>query len=289
MTGRWPAVAVAALLAGCEAVRTPGGASVFTDGSDVGELRGANMREASGIAASRSYPGQYWLHNDSGNDPELFLIDSTGAAQLRIRVEGVVNRDWEDISRSGDTLFVAETGDNGAKWDTVFVHALLEPKSRADSSARVLATFPFRYPDGPRDAETLLVDPLTGDWFIVSKREERSRLYRYPAPQRPGTLVTLERVPVEFPFRLAVGGDVSTDGREVLIKTYDAVYYWERRDGEPLSQTLARAPLPQPYTPERQGEAIAFSLDGSAYYTTSEVELDVPQLLLRYLRRSTSN
>jgi len=285
VTRRWPAVAAAVVVAACEPVRAPGAASVFADGTDVGELRGANLREASGITASQSHPGHYWLHNDSGNEPELFLIDSTGAAQMRVRIEGVVNRDWEDISRSGDTLFVAETGDNDAKWDTVFVHAVREPESRTDSTARVLATFPFRYPDGPRDAETLLVDPLTGDWFIVSKREEQSRLYRYPAPQRPGMLVTLERVPVEFPFRLAVGGDVSTDGREVLLKTYDAVYYWERRDGEPLSETLARAPLPQPYTPERQGEAISFSPDGSAYYTTSEVELDVPQLLLRYRRR----
>ncbi|WKW12227.1 hypothetical protein Strain138_001509 [Pseudogemmatithrix spongiicola] len=282
---RWPAVAIAAFVAGCEPVRTTGGANIFLDGSDVGELRGANLREASGLVASVTYPGHYWLHNDSGNDAELFLIDSTGAAQLRVRVEGVANRDWEDIARRGDTLLIAETGDNDARWDTVFVHAVMEPKSRADSTASVLATFPFRYPDGPRDAETLLVDPLTGDWFIVSKREERSRLYRYPAPQRPGVLVTLERVPGELPFRLAVGGDVSADGREVLVKTYDAVYYWERRAGESLAETLGRTPMPQPYTAERQGEAIAFTLGGTAYMTTSEVELDVPQLLLRYQRR----
>lgn len=245
------------------------------------------MREASGLVASARHPGHYWLHNDSGNEPELFLVDSTGQAVATVRVLGVPNRDWEDIARHGDTLFVADMGDNQARWDTVYVHAILEPAA-TDTTARTVATYPFRFPDGPRDAETLLVDPRSGDWFIVSKREDQSRLYRYrhAAPREPARIATLERLPVTFPFRLAVGGDVSPDGTEVLVKTYDAVYHWDRVGDESLGATLARPPHPQPYTPERQGEAIGFTLDSQAYLTASEVELDVPQLLLRYQRRA---
>ena len=280
-------VASCTALAACERVPVPGGAeAVFRNGSDVGELRGADMREASGLVASLRHPGHFWLHNDSGNEPELNLLDSSGAAVMRLRIEGVRNRDWEDLGRRGDTLFIAEMGDNQAEWDTVYVHAVVEPAVIAESATATPRTFPFRYPDGPRDAETLLVDPETGDWFIVTKREERSLLYRYPAAQRAPQVVTLERLPTTFGFRMAVGGDVSPDGREVLVKTYDAIYLWQRRAGESLAATLSRAPSPQPYTPERQGEAIAFALDGSAYFTTSEVELDVPQLLLRYERRT---
>lgn len=282
-------VASLAALAACDRAATATGTASarFTDGKEAGELRGTNMREASGIIASQRYPGHYWLHNDSGNEAELFLIDSTGNAVIVLRIDGARNRDWEDISRRGDTLLIAEMGDNEARWDTAYVYAVVEPTRTSDATARVVATYPFRYPDGPRDAETLLVDPLSGDWFIVTKRENQSRLYRYPAPQRAGVLVTLERTPVNFPFRLAVGGDVSPDGREILIKTYDAVYLWERLPREPLDVVLARPALQQPYTVERQGEAIGFSLDASAYVTTSEVELDVPQLLLRYARRAT--
>lgn len=290
---RTGAVALAAsvlVFAACERVRAPGsGDAEFRNGSDAGELRGADMREASGLVASLRHPGHYWLHNDSGNDPVLFLIDSTGAAVMRLRIDAVRNRDWEDIARRGDTLFIAETGDNDAKWDTVYVHAVLEPAAISDSALATAVSFPFRYPDGPRDAETLLIDPVTGDWFLVTKREARSRLYRYPATQRRLGLATLERLPVEFAFRQAVGGDVSADGKSVLVKTYDAVYYWERRGSEMLAETLARSPSAQPYTPERQGEAIAFALDGGAYFTTSEVELDFPQLLLRYGRIRASN
>lgn len=277
----------AALLVACERVpgRPAAADSAFLDGSEIGELQGANLREASGIVASRRFPGHFWLHNDSGGDPELVLIDSTGVARMRLRVPGVENRDWEDVAARGDTLFIAEMGDNSARYDTVYVYAVLEPAVIADTTAAWVGRYPFRFPDGPRDAETLLVDPLSGDWFIVSKREEQSRLYRYAASQRTATLPTLERVEGSFAFRMAVGGDVSIDGREVLVKTYDAVYHWQRNGGESLAATLLRPPRAQPYTPERQGEAIAFTTDGSAYVTTSEVELDAPQLLLRYARR----
>ncbi len=279
--------ALAAAGLACEKGPSPvSGETVFRDGAEVGELRGANLRETSGITRSRRFPSAFWTHNDSGNDPELFLISGSGETLLRVRVDGVRNRDWEDIARYGDTLYIAETGDNDARYDTVFVYAVLEPAALTDTVATPLAQYPMRYPDGPRDAETLLVDPLTGDWFIVSKREEKVRLYRYAAPQRPGVVATLERVPGEFPFRLAVAGDVSDDGQEVLIKTYDAVYYWRRAGNEPLSATLMRPAERQPYTPERQGEAISFNADASAYFTTSEVELDAPQLLLRYARRA---
>lgn len=284
---------LAAILGGlgaCERVSVPGRADArFGDGTDVGELRGANLREASGMVASQRFPGRLWLQNDSGNDPELFLVDSTGAVEMRLRIDGVANRDWEDLARHGDTVFIAEMGDNLAQWDTVWVYAVVEPATRSDTVATPVARYPFAYPDGPRDAEALLVDPRTGDWFVVSKREEHSRLYRYPAPQRASRRVTLERLPLEFPFRLAVGADISADGRDVVVKTYDAVYLWERADGETIPHVLTRAPLRQPYTPERQGEAIAFALNGSAYFTTSEVELDVPQLLLRYPRITASN
>ena len=175
--------------------------------------------------------------------------------------------------------------DNGAVHDTVYVYAVLEPRVLTDSVTPLLATYPFQYPNGPRDAEALLVDHRTGDWFIVSKREENSHLYRFAAPQPAGSLTTIERTTVSFPFRLAVSGDISTDGSEILIKSYDNVYYWPRADSETVAAALARPGRIQPYVPERQGEAIAFSLDGLAYVTTSEIELDDPQLLVRYERR----
>ncbi len=280
---------LASALVGCSQVEMSGrGPTTFGSGVVAGTLRGGDMREVSGMVSSLRHPGHFWLHNDSGNDPELILIDSTGVQKARLTVRGVRNRDWEDIARRGDTLFVAETGDNDAKFDTVFVYAVLEPDTISDGSVELLAAYPMQYPDGRRDAEGLMVDHVTGDWFIVTKREDRGRVYRYPAPQRAGALATLERLPIALPFRLATAFDMAPNGREIVIKTYDSIYLWQRGEGELVSVALQRTPAKQPYVPERQGEAIAYTLDGSAYFTASEIELDDPQLLIRYPRRPTT-
>jgi hypothetical protein len=270
------------LCGGCTRVS---GDSEFASGIVAGELRGANLLETSGLVASLRHPGHYWLHNDSGGEPEIVLVDSTGAARMTLRIDGVRNRDWEDIARLGDTILVADIGDNRAAYDTIFVIAVREPATMGDTTLRPIGVYPMQFPDGPRDAETLLADPLTGDWFIVTKREERVRVYRYPAPQRAGVVQFLERVPGELPMRNVVGGDISPDGREVLLKRYDAVLYWKRNVGESIGATLMRPSLRQPYTPEKQGEAIGFWLNGGGYVTTSEAEADLPQLFIRYPRR----
>lgn len=238
------------------------------------------------MIASANHPGHFWLHNDSGSEPELILIDSTGVQKARVLVQGARNRDWEDISRRGDTLLIAETGDNEGKHDTVYVYAVLEPKTISSDPVTALAVYPMQFPDGARDAEALLVDYQTGDWLLITKREENGRIYRYPTPQRPGRLARLELVPTELPFRLVVAADMSPDGREFVIKTYDSIYLWQRNDSEQVSVAVLRAPQKQPYVPERQGEAIAYTLDGNAYFTTSEIEVDHPQLLIRYSRRA---
>lgn len=36
------------------------------------------LNELSGIARSRAYPGIWWVHNDSGDEPRLFAIDAEG-------------------------------------------------------------------------------------------------------------------------------------------------------------------------------------------------------------------
>jgi len=280
------ALASILILSACTQVEVGGGGPfTFSDGVVAGALRGGDMREVSGMVSSLNHPGHFWLHNDSGAEPELILIDSTGVEKARVRVEGARNRDWEDIARRGDTLLIAETGDNDAKYDTIFVYSVLEPKTISSDPVPALAVYPMRFPDGPRDAEALMVDHRTGNWFIITKREEKGRAYRYRAPQQPGAVAVLERLPVELPFRLAVAADMSPDGLEFLIKTYDAVYLWQRSDSEPISVALQRPPQKQPYVPERQGEAIAYNLSGSAYYTASEIELNDPQLLIRYPRK----
>ena len=78
-----------------------------------------------------------------------------------------------------------------------------------------------------------------------------------------------------------VGGAISPSGREILLKTYDDIFYWERQQGELLSATLQREATALPYSGEPQGEAICWDKAGSGFYTLSE---GVKQPLYYYSR-----
>src|SRR5688572_5260550 len=56
-----------------------------------------DVPEASGLAISRRNHGVLWTHNDSGNEPDLFALDSSGMEQRRVRLP-IRTRDWEALS-----------------------------------------------------------------------------------------------------------------------------------------------------------------------------------------------
>ena len=242
------------------------------------------LPEVSGIVSSTTNPGVLWMHNDSGDEPRIFAVTLPGRVVAQVRLEGAKHLDWEDIAKgpgpeSGATyLYVADIGDNGARRGAVTIYRIKEPRidtslrdQRRVVSADSVERFTFAYPDGPRDAEAVLVDPLTGDIVFVTKREQRCRVYVASAPLRKGQVDTLE-YRGDLPLQLVTGGDVSSDGSTILLKTYLHVRLWKRQPGQSLASALTGTGKPLPYMPERQGEAIGMTPDGDGYYTTSECE-----------------
>src|SRR5207253_735177 len=78
------------------------------------------IRESSGLSESRTHPGVYWTHNDSGHGPDVFALNSSGVQLGKVRVTGAQNRDWEDIASGpcpaggGTCLYLADTGNNAS-------------------------------------------------------------------------------------------------------------------------------------------------------------------------------
>jgi hypothetical protein len=248
--------------------------SVFAGGPFQVGVVDTSLHEISGMVASHTVPDLYWAINDSGDEPVLYGMSDVGKVVRRWRLEGASNVDWEDIaygpSRTGDTtvryIYIADIGDNDARRSSIRIYAVSELPYSDTASAR-FTWQTLVYPDGPRDAETLLCDPRTGELFIVTKRERRNRLYRVPVPTQ-GT-DTLQFV-AELPFMLATAGDVSPDGSMIVVKNYMHTFAWRRGLSESIPNALTRTPQTITYMPEPQGEAIAFSADGDAYLTASE-------------------
>lgn len=239
------------------------------------------MNEASGLDVSVANPGYLWAHNDSGNEPFLFLFNKrTGALAAKFRITGLPTGDYEDMAvgpgpvAGKNYIYFGNIGDNGRSRANIAVYRFEEPvlpSGNTDSIITLSAFYDrmlFTYPGGAQNAETLMVDPANKNILIVTKSQSNVQLYMAAYPQPTGGTATVLTLAGNFPFTTATGGDVAGDGSAVMIKTYVDVFYWKNDGAEPIHKLLAKTPKSLPYTGEPQGEALCIDTDG--YYTLSE-------------------
>lgn len=250
--------------------------SLFESQQSMGTV-GKKLREASGLVASRANPGYLWTHNDGNNPSEIYLIDEKAEVVMTCKLKGIVNRDWEDLTigpgpEAGvNYLYLADIGDNEAVYPYKLLYRFAEPQFTGKKiEIEKVDTIVIQLSDGQRDSETIMVDPITNYFYIVSKREHAVRLYEIKFPFVNDTLQA-ENIGT-LPFNNIVAASISTDGGEVLMKNYREIFYWKRKENESLISLLQRNPLNIDYRPEPQGEAIAWRFDGTGFYTLSESE-----------------
>ncbi len=252
----------------------------------IGSVASTDLDEISGAAVSRRHPGVMWLHNDSGDEAAVYAAEIGGTDVGRVLLPDLSARDWEDMARGpgpdpeGDYLYLADIGDNDEQREQVLIHRIPEPLP--ESGVRTGGeTLHVTYPQGPIEAETLLVDPLTGDMVIAGKDVSGiTALYGlsgeldWSVPQEATYLGEIRL----GAFAPATGGDAGT-GR-IVIRTYDEVFIWQRRSGQSLSEALLAPGCRVASVDEPQGEAIALTPDEQGFYTVSE---GVGQPIYRFL------
>lgn len=245
--------------------------------------------EASGIADSKSVPGNLWVQQDSGNPSDLFLLSYDGTIKKKIRIKGATNRDWEDLAigsgpdAGANYLYLAETGDNTASEIAYFIYRFVEP-TMADDTIRTYDRINFKYADGAHDAEAIFVDNTTKDIYIVTKRDAKSKVFKLAYPQSTTSQNTATLVS-ELGFTGATGAAMSADGKELLVRTYMAINYWKRSAGESVDAMLKKAPTSLAHQLEPQGEAICFKNDNTGFYTLSEKPSIVPYVNINFYKR----
>jgi len=254
-----------------------------------GKLQSNLNEETSGIAASANHSDIFYIHNDSGDISRFFAITPDGKLKAvvnfkttRVGIYGV--NDCEDIAvgpgpeARKSYVYVGDIGDNGSTNPYAAIYRIAEPEIPADVNKvqnLTSETLFVKYPDQPKDAETLMIDPIEKLIYIVTKRSKSVAVYTTPLNYKSGDTVTLtKRCDLHFrglqPFKWIVSGDISKDGSQVILKSYSRVYYWKRQGKEPVWQTLQRKPIQPAYEQERLGEAVGFAANGKSYYTVSE-------------------
>jgi hypothetical protein len=248
----------------------------------VGRVQSGELREASGITVSRVNPDIVWLHND-GQTNRLFGVRTNGETAAVLEWPNAVV-DFEDIATGpgpsdGEAyLYIGDIGDNDSRRPQVRVYRILEPKVASSGSPEYLTVqaedYRFKYPNGPADAEALLLDPLTGDIFVITKEKKESRVFRAPADQlKSGEPIELDEVATIKVGNISAG-DISPDGRQILLRSEKEGWLWQRDPSQSIGETLSQAhAIAVPVRHKQQaknGEAVSFDPTGTGYFTISE-------------------
>jgi hypothetical protein len=239
----------------------------------VGQLK-TQLEEASGVAASRQFPGRLYHINDSGSVGSLFITDMDGGNTRSIRIDGFQPGDTEALSLGpcpggarGACIYIADIGDNDKGRKAIQIIVVEEVQNFAKSIAprnRIL----LRYPDGSHDAESMAVHP-DGTIYILTK-ERPAKLFKVEVKTSPATLTAVTTLNLESsPTDMAI----SDDGSRLLVLTYaDAVEYsmdFKQRQKIPLNFL-------------QQQESVTYLPGSRSFIYTSERLLALlPQYIMR--------
>jgi hypothetical protein len=264
------------------------------------------LRESSGLAVSRTQPGILWSHNDSGDRPNLYAIDSSGRLLAVVRITNADAQDWEDMSsgpcparlsttNSPHCLYVADIGDNNQVRQVLTVYVIVEPSLVSTGGTPIAASarsFRYRYPDAPHDSEALAVSPV-GDVTIVSKgRRGTVDFFGLSAMSVDRALASGEVLTAEHQGntgiepngkigRYVTGAALSPDGKILALRTYNEVFFYspvEPRGQGNRWRTLGGTCFLGDAEP--QGEAIAY-VDDKTWLLTSERARERPGVIHR--------
>jgi hypothetical protein len=235
-------------------------------------LTDPRLPELSGLAVA----GDKLLAMDDGGDRLTVYVLDNSCHVVDIRSAPVDPYDPEDLALAADgTIWLSDTGDNLVRRPTVALLAL-----HPDGTT---AIYRLTYPDGPHDAESLLLAPDGTPYIVTKEILGNSGVYRPASALVDGGTVAMAKVAaVNFAVTgtpggpvgragqlMATGGAVSPDGHLIALRTYTDAYLWPL-SGSDVPAALAHEPVRIPLPAAPQGEAIAFTPDSTQLVVAGE-------------------
>ncbi len=209
------------------------------------------ITESSGLARSYNHKGVWWTINDSGDSARLFAVNAEGKVEAELTY-GAEVRDVEAIGTGTDgKIYIADIGDNVRDQEKVRINVVNEPERLEDQRVKY-RQYDFAYPDGPHNAEALLVEPKTNRLFIVTKEVPKGGIYSLPKGQEPSRDKVNKLTRLGDAPAIVTDGTFTPDGKWMLLRDPVTIVAWSwpgakvRRSGalplQPTGESLAMGP-----------------------------------------------
>lgn len=265
--------------------------SDFDERKSKGKIEYDNLDEISGLVFGTSNPDIIWAVND-GRADEVYGMDRNGNSVTVLDFKKELleqDTDIEDIAtirlNNLNYIVLADIGDNNENRETVNLYFIPELKFNGNPEMNIdeslISKVQFKYEDGSRDAECMFIDPTTNNIYLVTKRETKARMYELKSDLSFTKINTADFI-LEFEFGNNVtenstgvtAGDISKDGKHILIRDYTSVWYFSNDNNNLISNLQKSGKKVESYiysfSKEPQGESIAWDSDISGFYTASE-------------------
>ena len=140
--------------------------------------------------------GWLWTHQDSGNGPDIYAIDTIAASVLKtVQIDNYPNTDWEDITADSDYIYVGDFGNNlGTRTDLKILKIAKKDIGNQETIHVNAEAIQFSYTDQQTytddnktnfDCEALI--SFKDSLFIFTKDHRDYKTRIYGLPKLPGT------------------------------------------------------------------------------------------------------
>ena len=90
------------------------------------------VKETSGLIF---FDGKLVTHNDSGDNPNLYEIDTvSGAVTRTVSISNASNIDWEDIAQDDDYIYVGDFGNNNGNRGDLIIYKIAKADFNTQTS-----------------------------------------------------------------------------------------------------------------------------------------------------------
>ncbi|XP_033763422.1 uncharacterized protein LOC117344702 [Pecten maximus] len=260
----------------------------YSDAHLMGIVSDTSITGTSGLCSSRIHPNVLYVHNDRGDNSHVYALNGmTGQLMASIKVTGASNYDWEDIAcgpcgggQEGHCIYIGDIGDHSGSGARDIIYKIREPavlpsSPRHDVKVRVDGELHFTWNPPGLDADTLMVDPQGVLYVITKAPNGHGQVGAIPPhswtdSDTPVHFTNTLTLPITTSDPGPLGGDISKDGRKILIKTSNQILYWYVPIGVSYLDVLSKNPVAVPYEHQIRGQAVGWDQNGQGYYTLAE-------------------
>jgi hypothetical protein len=238
------------------------------------------LEEVSGIQYDANEDA-FWMLNDSGNAPSVFLVKEDGTIVRELRIDAK-NNDWEDITMDAEgNLYIGDFGNNANDRKNLRILKIKKKDLKSKKKIKVEKIY-FSFPEQKKfppkkkyyDVEGFFA--WKGSFYVftksrVKKKIGRTFLYRVPniqdyKPAKKYGVFPAERIsdfttcPEKYCW--ITGADISKDGKNVVLLNHKSAWLFSDFKADDFFSGNVKE---YPFGHESQKESVTFKNNLTIY------------------------